>query len=124
MIKFEDVNKWFGDLHVLNNINLVVEHGEVVVICGPSGSGKSTLIRTVNQLEGIQKGKITIGDIVVTDSGTDLNKIRSEVGFVFQHFNLYPHLSVLDNITLSPVRVKKQNKAEAKENAIDRKSVV
>ena len=107
MIKFKNVNKFFKDLHVVNNVNLEIGQGEVVVICGPSGSGKSTLIRTVNQLESIQSGEIWVDGINVADPQTDLNKVRTEVGFVFQHFNLYPHLSVLENIILSPVVVKK-----------------
>ena len=113
MIKLKNVNKYFKDLHVVNNVNLEVKQGEVVVICGPSGSGKSTLIRTVNQLEKIQSGEIWVDGINVADPKTDLNKVRTEVGFVFQHFNLYPHLTVLENIILSPVRVKKQKREEA-----------
>ena len=112
MIKFKNVNKWFKELHVLSDINLEVKKGEVVVVCGPSGSGKSTLIRTVNQLEQIQSGED------VASPATDLNKIRAEVGFVFQHFNLYPHLSVLENIVLSPIKVKKQSRAQAEEKAL------
>ncbi|EGF12027.1 glutamine ABC superfamily ATP binding cassette transporter, ABC protein [Neisseria bacilliformis ATCC BAA-1200] len=113
MIKLKNVNKYFKDLHVVNNVNLEVKQGEVVVICGPSGSGKSTLIRTINQLEKIQSGEIWVDGINVADPKTDLNKVRTEVGFVFQHFNLYPHLTVLENIILSPVRVKKQKREEA-----------
>jgi len=112
MIKFKNVNKFFKDLHVVNNVNLEIRQGEVVVICGPSGSGKSTLIRTVNQLESIQSGEIWVDGINVADPQTDLNKVRTEVGFVFQHFNLYPHLSVLENIILSPVVVKKQRRGD------------
>ena len=112
MIKFKNVNKFFKDLHVVNNVNLEIGQGEVVVICVPSGSGKSTLIRTVNQLESIQSGEIWVDGINVADSQTDLNKVRTEVGFVFQHFNLYPHLSVLENIILSPVVVKKQRRED------------
>ena len=112
MIKFKNVNKFFKDLHVVNNVNLEIGQGEVVVICGPSGSGKSTLIRTVNQLENIQSGEIWVDGINVADPQTDLNKVRTEVGFVFQHFNLYPHLSVLENIILSPVVVKKQRRED------------
>ena len=112
MIKFKNVNKFFKDLHVVNNVNLEIGQGEVVVICGPSGSGKSTLIRTVNQLESIQSGEIWVDGINVANPQTDLNKVRTEVGFVFQHFNLYPHLSVLENIILSPVVVKKQRRED------------
>ena len=118
MIKFKNVNKFFKDLHVVNNVNLEIGQGEVVVICGPSGSGKSTLIRTVNQLESIQSGEIWVDGINVADPQTDLNKVRTEVGFVFQHFNLYPHLSVLENIVLSPIKVKKQSRAQAEEKAL------
>ena len=95
MIKFKNVNKFFKDLHVLNDVNLEVKQGEVVVVCGPSGSGKSTLIRTVNQLEQIQGGEIWVDGMNVADPKTDLNKVRAEVCFVFQSFNLYPHLNVL-----------------------------
>ena len=118
MIKFKEVNKWFKELHVLSDINLEVKKGEVVVVCGPSGSGKSTLIRTVNQLEQIQSGEIWVDGVDVASPATDLNKIRAEVGFVFQHFNLYPHLSVLENIVLSPIKVKKQSRAQAEEKAL------
>ena len=118
MIKFKNVNKWFKELHVLSDINLEVKKGEVVVVCGPSGSGKSTLIRTVNQLEQIQSGEIWVDGVDVASPATDLNKIRAEVGFVFQHFNLYPHLSVLENIVLSPIKVKKQSRAQAEEKAL------
>ena len=112
MIKFKNVHKHFKDLHVINDVSLEVGQGEVVVVCGPSGSGKSTLIRTVNQLESIQSGEIWVDGINVADPQTDLNKVRTEVGFVFQHFNLYPHLSVLENIILSPVVVKKQRRED------------
>lgn len=118
MIQFKNVHKHFKDLHVLNDINLTVSQGEVVVVCGPSGSGKSTLIRTVNQLEKIESGEIWVNGINVTNPKTDLNAMRAEVGFVFQHFNLYPHLSVLDNITLSPMKVKKQSREEAEAHAL------
>ena len=118
MIKFKNVNKWFKELHVLSDINLEVKKGEVVVVCGPSGSGKSTLIRTVNQLEQIQSGEIWVDGVDVASPATDLNKIRAEVGFVFQHLNLYPHLSVLENIVLSPIKVKKQSRAQAEEKAL------
>ena len=91
MLSFKAVNKHFGSNHVINNVNLDIHQGEVVVVCGPSGSGKSTLIRTVNQLEKIESGEIWVDGVNVADSKTDLNKIRTEVGFVFQHFNLYPH---------------------------------
>lgn len=99
MIKFINVHKWFKKLHVLNDINLYVNAGEVVVVCGPSGSGKSTLIRTINQLEPIDKGRLIVDGMDLSDKKVDINKLRAEIGFVFQQFNLYPHLSVLSNIT-------------------------
>lgn len=116
MIKFKNVNKFFKDLHVLNDVNLEVKQGEVVVVCGPSGSGKSTLIRTVNQLEQIQGGEIWVDGMNVADPKTDLNKVRAEVGFVFQSFNLYPHLNVLENIVLSPMKVKKLSRTAAEKS--------
>ena len=119
MIQFKNVHKWFKDLHVINGVNLEVKQGEVVVVCGPSGSGKSTLIRTVNQLETIQEGEIWVDGVNVADSKADLNKVRAEVGFVFQHFNLYPHLSVVENIILSPMKVKKQNREQAEKKAME-----
>lgn len=119
MIQFKNVHKYFKDLHLINGVNLEIRQGEVVVVCGPSGSGKSTLIRTVNQLEPIQQGEIWIDGVNVADPKTDLNKIRAEVGFVFQHFNLYPHLTVLENITLSPMKVKKQSRADAEKKAVE-----
>ncbi|WP_028452812.1 amino acid ABC transporter ATP-binding protein [Chitinilyticum aquatile] len=120
MIRFVNVNKWYGrDHHVLKNINLEVRQGEVVVVCGPSGSGKSTLIRTINQLEPINDGEIWVDGVRANDPRTDINKLREEVGFVFQHFNLYPHLSVLDNITLAPIQVKKVPKDLAERTAME-----
>jgi len=105
MIEFTEVDKWYGTYHALKNINERVERGEVVVICGPSGSGKSTLIRTVNRLEPIQQGRVWVNDIDVNASDTDINRLRSGIGFVFQQFNLFPHLSVKDNVALAPVEV-------------------
>lgn len=120
MIRFNKVNKWFGrDHHVLKNITLEVSQGEVVVVCGPSGSGKSTLIRTINQLEAINDGEIIVDSICVTDPKTNINKVREEVGFVFQHFNLYPHLTVLENITLAPIQVRKMEQSEAEKLATE-----
>ena len=119
MLSFKEVNKHFGSNHVINNVNLDIYQGEVVVVCGPSGSGKSTLIRTVNQLEKIESGEIWVDGVNVADPKTDLNKIRTEVGFVFQHFNLYPHLTVLENITLSPIKVKNMDKAAAEKLAVE-----
>ncbi len=120
MIEFKGIHKWYNKkLHVLNDINLFVKKGEVVVVCGPSGSGKSTLIRTVNGLESISEGSLTVDGINVSDPKTNINHLRSEVGFVFQQFNLYPHLSVLDNVTLAPIKVKKMKKKGAEILAIE-----
>ncbi|KAB8040711.1 ATP-binding cassette domain-containing protein [Silvanigrella paludirubra] len=120
MIEFKGIHKWYNKkLHVLNDVNLFVKKGEVVVVCGPSGSGKSTLIRTVNGLESISEGTLIVDGINISDPKTNINKLRSEVGFVFQQFNLYPHLSVLDNITLAPIKVKKIKKSEAESIALD-----
>ena len=118
MIKFSNVNKWYGEYHALVDIHAEVKKGEVVVVCGPSGSGKSTLIRTVNRLEEIGRGKITFEGQDIHDKHLNLNMFRSRVGFVFQQFNLFPHLSVLDNITLSPIRVRGLKRAEAEHKAI------
>jgi len=118
MIRFEGVHKWFGELHVLNNINMHVAKGEVVVVCGPSGSGKSTLIRTINDLEPINKGKLLVDGMDSSDKKTDINKLRAEIGFVFQQFNLYPHLSVLKNITLAPIKIRNVPEKEAAEQAM------
>jgi polar amino acid transport system ATP-binding protein len=113
VIDFRGVNKWFGALHVLNDINLHVDVGQVVVVCGPSGSGKSTLIRCINKLEPIQKGEIVVDGISLVDPATDITKLRAEVGMVFQQFNLYPHMTALQNITLAPLKVRKQSREEA-----------
>jgi polar amino acid transport system ATP-binding protein len=118
MIEFQGVHKWFKKLHVLNDINLHVTPGEVVVVCGPSGSGKSTLIRTINQLEPIGQGRLIVDGMDLSDKKTDINKLRAEVGFVFQQFNLYPHLSVISNITLAPTKIRKTPKKEAEEQAM------
>jgi polar amino acid transport system ATP-binding protein len=118
MIKFIGVHKWFKKLHVLNNINLHVKPGEVVVVCGPSGSGKSTLIRTINRLEPINEGTLIVDGQDLSRSNTDINKLRAEIGFVFQQFNLYPHLSVLKNITLAPIKIRKTSKNDAQDQAI------
>ena len=104
MIEFRGVNKWFGSLHVLKNINLTIKQGEVVVVCGPSGSGKSTLIRCINKLEPIQKGEIIVDGMSLNDPKTDITKLRAEVGMVFQQFNLYPHKTALENIILAPIK--------------------
>jgi polar amino acid transport system ATP-binding protein len=120
MIEFKNVNKWFGKLHVLNDINLAIPKGEVLVICGPSGSGKSTLIRCINRLEPIQKGKIIVNDVPVHDKATNLTKLRADIGFVFQQFHLYPHMTVLENVMLAPVNVKKIAKSKAEKIAMEK----
>jgi len=113
-----DVHKWYGSLHVLRGINLRVDKQERVVICGPSGSGKSTLIRCINRLEDYQRGSITVDCIELTGSSRRLEKIRAEVGMVFQSFNLFPHLSVLENLTLGPVWVRKMERKQAEDLAM------
>jgi len=117
IIRMENVHKWFGQLHVLQGIDLEVQRGEVVVIIGPSGSGKSTLLRTINGLEPIQDGSITVDGIRVQEQ-KNLVPLRREVGFVFQSFNLYPHMSVLQNVTLAPRKVRGMGKEEAEELAL------
>ena len=112
MIKFSEVNKWYGTHHVLQNISLEVAKGEVVVVCGPSGSGKSTLIRCVNGLEKFQKGELLVDSISVTETAK-LRQLRMELGFVFQQFNLYPHMTALENVTLASIHVRKLAKKEA-----------
>ena len=119
MITFTGVHKWFKKLHVLNDINLHVTPGEVVVVCGPSGSGKSTLIRTINRLEPINDGSLIVDGMDLSDKKTDINKLRAEIGFVFQQFNLYPHLSVINNITLAPIKIRNTPKKEAEEQAME-----
>ena len=113
MINFTNANKWFGDLHVLRDINLNVAPGEVLVVCGPSGSGKSTLIRCINRLERIQKGELIVDGMNVHDRKTNMTQLRAEIGFIFQQFNLYPHMTALGNITLAPMKVRKLKKEEA-----------
>jgi len=119
MINFQNVNKWYGGYHALNNIVAKVERGEVVVVCGPSGSGKSTLIRTVNRLEDIQSGTIEFNGQNVHSARLDLNKYRSHVGFVFQSFNLFPHLSAAENIMLAPLNVLKKKRSDARVRALE-----
>jgi ABC-type polar amino acid transport system ATPase subunit len=116
-IEFRQVNKYFGPLHVLRDITLTIAAGEVVVVCGPSGSGKSTLIRCVNRLEVIQAGEILVFDESVAGPRVNLAKLRAQVGMVFQSFNLFPHMTVLDNIMLAPLKVKKLSRAEAERTA-------
>jgi len=113
MIVFENVHKWFDKLHVLNDINFSVEAGEVVVICGPSGSGKSTMLRCINRLERIQQGEIVVDNMSLQDPGTDITRLRAEIGFVFQQFNLYPHMTALENVALAPAKVRGMRKKEA-----------
>ncbi len=114
-----DVHKWFGDFHVLRGVNLTVKRGEVVVICGPSGSGKSTFIRTINRLEEHQRGTIIVDGIELTDDVRNIAAVRSEIGMVFQSFNLFPHLTVLQNITLAPIWVRKWPREKAEKIAFE-----
>lgn len=118
IIRMKDVNKWYGKFHVLRNINLDVTQGERIVVCGPSGSGKSTLIRCINRLEEHQKGQIIVDGTEITNDLRDVEAIRREVGMVFQHFNLFPHLTVLENLTIGPIWVLKTPKAEAEARAM------
>ena len=118
IIQMKDVNKWFGDFQVLKDINLKVLPKQKIVVCGPSGSGKSTLIRCINRLEEHQKGKIVVDGFELSEKTKDIEKIRAEVGMVFQQFNLFPHLSILDNCTLAPIWVKKTPKKKAEEEAM------
>ncbi|HEU5394123.1 MAG TPA: amino acid ABC transporter ATP-binding protein, partial [Candidatus Methylomirabilis sp.] len=112
-IEFKRVNKWFGKLHVLRDVTLRMEPGQVVVVCGPSGSGKSTLIRCVNRLEPIQSGEIVVNGLSLSDPALNPSRLRAEVGMVFQSFNLYPHMTALENIVLAPVKVKGLSRGEA-----------
>ena len=118
VIKITDMNKWYGQFHVLKDINLTVHRGERIVICGPSGSGKSTLIRCINRLEEHQQGSINVNGIELNNDVKNIDATRREVGIVFQHFNLFPHLTVLQNCTLAPIWVKKMPKKEAEEVAM------
>ena len=118
IIQISEMNKWFGDFQVLKNINLEVEKNKKIVVCGPSGSGKSTLIRCINRLEEHQQGSIIVDGNELTEDTKDIEKIRAEVGMVFQQFNLFPHLSILDNCTLAPIWVKKMPKKDAEELAL------
>jgi glutamate transport system ATP-binding protein len=117
LVEIDGVNKWFGDLHVLKDINLNVARGEVIVVIGPSGSGKSTLCRAVNRLEPIDQGEIRLGGVVLPAEGKALAKHRADVGMVFQAFNLFAHKTVLDNVTLGPIKVKRRSTKEAREKA-------
>ncbi len=118
IIEIIEMHKWFGEFHVLKNINLKVAAQERIVICGPSGSGKSTLIRCINRLEEHQRGKIIVNGIELTNNLKNIEKIREEVGMVFQHFNLFPHLTILQNLTLGPIWVRKIPRAEAEDLAM------
>jgi general L-amino acid transport system ATP-binding protein len=119
MIEMNNVHKWFGDLHVLNDVNLKVNKSEKIVICGPSGSGKSTLIRCINRLEEHQRGEIIVEGTELTNDSRSIERIRGEVGMVFQQFNLFPHLSILDNVTLAPIWVRKTPKVQAIDKAME-----
>ena len=118
IIQIKEMNKWFGDFQVLKNINLDVEKNKKIVVCGPSGSGKSTLIRCINRLEEHQEGNIVVDGTELTEDTKNIEQIRAEVGMVFQQFNLFPHLSILDNCTLAPIWVKKMPKKDAEELAL------
>ena len=118
IIEIIEMHKWFGEFHVLNNINLTVRKQERIVICGPSGSGKSTLIRCINRLEEHQRGQIIVDGIELTSDIKNIEKIRAEVGMVFQHFNLFPHLTIVENLALGPIWVRKVPKKEAEETAM------
>ncbi|MEJ1991044.1 MAG: amino acid ABC transporter ATP-binding protein [Maritimibacter sp.] len=117
-VEIRDMNKWYGSFHVLRDINLTVNEGERIVICGPSGSGKSTLIRCINRLEEHQAGQIIVDGTELTSDLKNVDKVRSEVGMVFQHFNLFPHLTILENCTLAPIWVRKVPRKEAEERAM------
>ncbi len=117
MIKMQNVQKYYGDFHALRDIDFTVKEGEIVVICGPSGSGKSTLIRCINALEDFSSGSITVDGKDLKDKKTDIKKVRQEAGMVFQHFNLFPHKTILENITIGPVKVKKIPKEKAEKKA-------
>ncbi len=118
IIQIDKLNKWYDDFHVLKNINLNIKEGEIVVICGPSGSGKSTLIRCINYLEQFQKGTIVVDGVELIDDVKKIKELRENVAIIFQHFNLFPHLSVLENLTLAPTHVKGKTKKEATEAAM------
>lgn len=119
IIRFSQVNKWYGNFHVLQDINLEIKQGEVVVILGPSGSGKSTLLRCINRLETVTKGELVVNEVKVNDRKTNINQLRQEIGMVFQHFNLYPHKTALENITLAPIKVRKMGEEQAKKVAME-----
>ncbi|MGS2718681.1 amino acid ABC transporter ATP-binding protein [Eionea flava] len=118
IIVIKDMNKWYGNFHVLKDINLTVQKGERIVVCGPSGSGKSTMIRCINRLEVFQQGSLVVNGIEMIDDVKNIESIRREVGMVFQHFNLFPHLTILENLTLGPIWVQKKPKEEAEATAM------
>ncbi len=118
IVRMENVDKFYGDFHVLKNINFSVNEGEIVVICGPSGSGKSTLIRCINRLEEIDSGELIVDGFDLYHKKTNINQMRAETGMVFQHFNLFPHLTILENITIAQQKVKKMSKHDANEEAL------
>ncbi|MFW9618549.1 MAG: amino acid ABC transporter ATP-binding protein [Sulfurospirillum sp.] len=118
MIEIKNLNKWYGDFHALKDINLTIKKGEIIVVCGPSGSGKSTLIRCINYLEQFQEGSITVDGIDLINDVKKIKAIREEVAMVFQHFNLFPHLTILDNLTLAPIWVRKMPRKEAEAMAM------
>ena len=118
IIRIQAMNKWYGDFHVLKDINLNVRKGERIVICGPSGSGKSTMIRCINRLEEFQQGSLTVNGVEMIEDVKNIEAIRREVGMVFQHFNLFPHLTILENLTLGPIWVQKKPKQEAEARAM------
>ncbi len=118
IIEIKQLHKWFGEFHVLQDINLTVQKKERIVICGPSGSGKSTLIRCINRLEEHQRGQIVVDGIELSNNLKNIEKVRTEVGMVFQHFNLFPHLTIVENLSLGPIWVRKVPKKEAEETAM------
>lgn len=118
MIEIRNVSKWYGNFKVLDNINEVIQRNQVVVICGPSGSGKSTLCKCLNGLEDFQQGDIIIDGVSLKDPNTNLYKLRQKIGMVFQKFELYPHMTALENITLAPIKVKKMSRQEAEKKAM------
>ena len=124
IIQINNMNKWFGDFQVLKGINLEVKPKQKIVVCGPSGSGKSTLIRCINRLEEHQEGNIIVDGTELTEDTKNIEQIRAEVGMVFQQFNLFPHLSILDNCTLAPIWVKKMPKKDAEELALKHLSLI
>jgi polar amino acid transport system ATP-binding protein len=119
MIAFERVNKWFGDYHALVDVTETIDRGEVVVVCGPSGSGKSTLIRTINRLEPVHSGQIRLDGRAIHEPDVDVDALRARIGFVFQQFNLFPHLTALENCTLAPIKLKRATAKQARERALD-----